>query len=134
MTKKKRNFKIYFSDFFGTTSDAIEAYGAFNISLLNDLPLFVDPFLLFTSENPKYRLLHEEMVRYVLFLKEKSQMPVPPGLVIGWYHFPEVKQNWLGFSKSGNNGRGLGSDFAKSLKRNLTTVFKDFGNETNTSD
>jgi hypothetical protein len=133
MTKKKRNFKIYFSDFFGTTSDAIEAYGAFNISLLNDLPLFVDPFLLFTSENPKYRLLHEEMVRYVLFLKEKSQMPVPPGLVIGWYHFPEVKQNWLGFSKSGNNGRGLGPDFAKSLKRNLTTVFKDFGNETGTS-
>jgi hypothetical protein len=133
MTKKKRIFKIYFSDFFETTSDAIETYGAFNISLLNDLPLFVDPFLLFTSENPTYRLLHEEMVKYVLFLKEKSQTSLSPGLIVGWYHFPEVKQNWLGFSKSGNNGRGLGPDFAKSLKRNLTTVFKNFGNETDTS-
>ncbi|MGO9315767.1 MAG: hypothetical protein ACLQDI_23895 [Syntrophobacteraceae bacterium] len=46
-----------------------------------------------------------------------------------WYRFSEVKQNWLGFSKSGNSGRGLGSDFATALDRNLVLVFKDFGRE-----
>lgn len=133
MTKKKRNLKIYFSDFFGTTNTAVKNYGAFNISLINDLPLFLDPFLLFTSDNPQYQSLHKEMIEYVGFLKTKSQMELPKGLITGWYHFPEVKQNWFGFSKFGNSGRGLGPDFAKSLKRNLTTIFKDFGNEVNTS-
>jgi hypothetical protein len=44
--------KIYFSDFFGVTRPALEKYGAFNISLLADPPLFVDPFLLFNSKRP----------------------------------------------------------------------------------
>lgn len=39
--------KIYFSDFFNVDEDIIESYGAVNISLINDMPLFVDPFLLF---------------------------------------------------------------------------------------
>ena len=42
--------KIYFSDFFDVDEDIIESYGAVNISLINDMPLFVDPFLLFNSE------------------------------------------------------------------------------------
>ena len=46
--------KIYFSDFFDVPSKTIEDYGAFNISLLSDLPLFIDPFLLFNSKNPEY--------------------------------------------------------------------------------
>ncbi|MNR55697.1 hypothetical protein D3C85_1761240 [compost metagenome] len=44
--------------------------------------------------------------------------------------FPEVKENWFGFSKSGNSGRGLGPGFAKSLQVNFKDVFSDFGNET----
>ena len=44
--------KIYFSDFFDVDEDIIESYGAVNISLINDMPLFVDPFLLFNSEKP----------------------------------------------------------------------------------
>lgn len=47
-----------------------------------------------------------------------------------WLLFKEVKQNWLGFSKTGNVGTGLGPDFTRALARNLTSVFKDFGNET----
>lgn len=46
--------KIYFSDFFDVDEDIIESYGAMNISLINDMPLFVDPFLLFNSEKPEY--------------------------------------------------------------------------------
>ena len=38
--------KIFFSDFFDVKPEALKSYGAFNISLVNDLPLFIDPFLL----------------------------------------------------------------------------------------
>ena len=37
---------IYFSDFFQVDKAILDAYGAFNVSLVNDLPLFIDPFLL----------------------------------------------------------------------------------------
>lgn len=33
-----------FSDYFGVNIDDIDEYGAINISLINDLPLFIDPF------------------------------------------------------------------------------------------
>jgi hypothetical protein len=63
---------MYFSDFFGVRKSALNKYGAFDISLLADLPLFVDPFLLFNSKKPKYRALHDRMIEYLRFLKEKS--------------------------------------------------------------
>ena len=53
---------IYFSDFFNIDEDIIESYGAINISLINDLPLFVDPFLLFNSEKPEYQKIHSDII------------------------------------------------------------------------
>jgi hypothetical protein len=128
-SKAKRKLRIYFSDFFDVDPDLISNYGAFNISLINDLPLFIDPFLLFDSEKAEYKQLHADMIKYVRFLKSQSSQALPPGLIKGWFHFPEIKENWLGFSEKGNGGRGLGPQFAKALKVNLTTVFKDFGDE-----
>jgi hypothetical protein len=108
----------------------LEDYGAFNISLINDLPLFVDPFLLFNSKKPEYRTLHDEMIRYLRFLRDKALAgAVEDGLMEHWFTFHEVKQNWLGFSKVGNTGSGLGKDFARALHANLNTVFKSFGDE-----
>lgn len=123
---------IYFSDFFGVEEDVIEAYGAVNISLINDMPLFVDPFLLFNSENESYQEIHKEIISYLLFLQDQAEVyPLPPqGMLDVWYSFPEIKQTWLGFSLEGNSGRGLGKDFAKSLHKGLQTIFKDFGKET----
>jgi len=46
-----------------------------------------------------------------------------------WFLFPEVKQNWLGYSKVGNGGLGLGQNFATALNDNLSTIFNDFGAE-----
>lgn len=46
---------IYFSDYFRISPDAIDEYGAFNVSLVADLPLFIDPFLLFNSKKPEYQ-------------------------------------------------------------------------------
>lgn len=127
--KNPPKLKVYFSDFFNVEPESIKNYGAFNISLINDLPLFVDPFLIFNNTKPEYQDLHEQIVKYVRFLKLKADKEVSPGLIKAWYHFPEVKENWLGFSQSGNSGRGLGKKFADSLKHELTTIFKDFGNE-----
>ena len=61
------NMKVYFSDFFEVSPHLIEQYGALNISLINDLPLFVDPFLLFNSSKPEYKKLHKEMLKYLCF-------------------------------------------------------------------
>ena len=69
----KPKLRIYFSDFYNVTPDSITDYGAFNISLINDLPLFIDPFLLFNSESDKYKVLHYKIIDYVSFLK-KCQM------------------------------------------------------------
>ncbi|MCU0533925.1 MAG: hypothetical protein MUD14_08515 [Hydrococcus sp. Prado102] len=122
---------IFFSDFFNVSPALIDEYGAFNISLINDLPLFVDPFLLFNSENPTYQQLHKDIICYMRFLKEMSLSgAINPCLVEAWFTFPEVKQNWLGFSVKGNKGHGLGKDFAKALNRNLNSVFRNFGEET----
>ncbi|MGI2909275.1 hypothetical protein [Tolypothrix sp. VBCCA 56010] len=122
---------IFFSDFFNISPKLIEEYGAFNISLINDLPLFVDPFLLFNSENSTYQQLHKDIIQYMRFLKEMSLSDeINPSLVDAWFKFPEVKQNWLGFSITGNEGHGLGRDFAQALNRNLNSVFRNFGEET----
>ncbi len=122
--------QIYFSDFFGVPGTLLEEYGAFNISLINDLPLFVDPFLLFNSKKVEYQQLHEQIIVYMRFLKAKATGEnISPGLLRSWYLFPEVKQNWLGFSQVGNKGAGLRDDFAISLHNNLHAIFSNFGNE-----
>lgn len=124
----KVNIKVYFSDFFEVLPETLEEYGAFNVSLVADLPVFIDPFLLFTSDKPAYQALHEEIIRYLRFLRDESiRGGVPPELVSTWFRFSEVKETWLGFSKIGNQGRGLGSGFANALNRNLSTIFRDFG-------
>jgi hypothetical protein len=121
--------KVYFSDCFDVDDEVLADAGAFNVSLINDLPLFVDPFLLFT--NPKYEGLHSQILRYLRFLREQSvSSDIDEGLLRSWYMFPEIKQLWLGFSLKGNRGSGLGIDFAHALHRNLNVIFRDFGAET----
>lgn len=66
------NNKIYFSDFFDIDTDVIDNYGALDISLLNDIPLFIDPFLIFCSEQKKYRLLHDEIIKYLIYLRDHA--------------------------------------------------------------
>ena len=122
--------KVYFSDWFDVDPAVLEEYGAFNVSLINDLPLFIDPFLLFTSEKEEYQNLHDDIIKYLTFLRDQSVAgSVDDGLLKSWYMFPEVKQLWLGFSQTGNSGSGLGIDFAKALNSNLHVIFTNFGDE-----
>lgn len=121
---------VYFSDYFGVNIDDIDEYGAINISLINDLPLFIDPFLLFNSEKEEYQEIHKEMIKYLQFLQVQSQLTntLSAGMRQAWFKFPEVKQTWLGFSQSGNAGRGMGKTFANGMFKGLTSIFKDFSN------
>ncbi|MCA0031300.1 hypothetical protein [Mesorhizobium sp. B263B2A] len=120
----------FLSDYFSLDESVFEDYGAVNISVVNDLPLFVDPFLLFHSEKPEYVALHEQIIEYLVFLRDRAaEGRVSDGQLRNWYCFPEVKQNWLGFSETGNDGAGLGIDFARNLHANLHVIFSDFGAE-----
>lgn len=121
---------IYFADYFKVTEFDIEKYGTFNISLISDLPLFIDPFLIFGSRKPEYQELHNNILRYIKFLKDKTPLyPPTVSQLKAWYTFHEIKQNWLGYSEFGNSGSGLGLDFAKSFSSNLKIVFDDLGKE-----
>lgn len=119
---EKTDIKIHFSDFFKVSHDLIENYGALDISLLSDNPAFVDPFLIFYSRKSEYQNLHKQIIEYILFLKKNSDKN---NYLESNYKFPEVKQTWLGYSRSGNKGRGLGPKFARELNKNLYEIFSD---------
>ena len=115
---------------FGLNPDTIHEYGTVDVSLINDLPLFIDPFLLFTSGDEELRALHDHIIEYLRFLRGRAEAgSITRGLLQEWYCFPEVKQLWLGYSLVGNEGSGLGMDFARKLHENLHTVFSSFGAE-----
>lgn len=119
---------IHFTDFFRLPPDTLESYGAYNVSLLSDLPVFIDPFLLYASPNPRYRQQHEAMIRYLKFLRDEALAhPLSDEQLRAWGTFPEVPENWMGFCREGNRGKGLGLDFARSLEKNFKTVFNAFG-------
>lgn len=121
--------RIYFSEHFGISAKALADYGAFDICIVSDLPMFIDPFLLFTSKNPEYQALHDQIVIYLQFLQKKSGFGLSSGDIKNWYHFKEVKQNWLGFTLFGNDGHALGKTFAESLNQSLGDILRNVGNE-----
>lgn len=131
MTEQPYEPAIYFSDVFNIDPKILEVYGALNVALVNDLPLFVDPFLLYDSKNPVYKKLHERIIDYLCFLRDRAIADeLTPAARTQWLYFREIRQNWLGFSQSGNGGTGLGPKFAEALARNLKTAYREFGKET----
>jgi hypothetical protein len=61
----------FFNEYFRVTKDKVDDYGAFNVSIINDLPLFIDPFLLFNSPKANYQQLHTDILKYMMFLRDK---------------------------------------------------------------
>ena len=121
---------VYFSEFFDIEKSVLDEYGAFDISLINDLPLFIDPFLLYGSTNPEIRALHDVILRYLAFLRDRSsEGTLTSEQVSSWYFFPEVKQNWMGFCRTGNTGSGLGRKFGDAMAGYMHIVFNDVYNE-----
>lgn len=124
---------IYFSDRFNVAPQVLEEWGAFDISVVTDLPVFIDPFLLFNSDKEEYQVLHEQIIEYLCFLRDHAHEPLDAGRIKSWYTFSEVKQNWLGFTVGSNRGRGLGKKFALDLHTGLGTILRNIGNEPITS-
>lgn len=122
---------IHFSDFFDIQPKVVEEYGAFNISLLTDMPVFIDPFKLFASNKEEYNQLHDDIIKYLCFLRDycASHPRIEKWVIKDLFSFPEVKNLYMGFSSSGNQGKGLGQKFANILYQYFTGPLKDFGRE-----
>src|SRR5690606_10611909 len=91
---------------------------------------FIDPFLLFGSKKEEYKVLHKRIIDYLIFIKGKSAKgSISDAQVKSWFLFPEVKQNWFGYSKVGNSGSGLGKKFGNSMSSSMHIVFDDLGKE-----
>lgn len=119
---------MLFSEIFDVKKEILEEEGFVNISLLCDLPLFIDPFLIFGSKKKEYSDLHSQINNYLLFLKNKAiSYDIENGLLKSWFTFSEVSNNWLGYCKFGNKGAGLGNKFAKNLYYNLKNKLNNFG-------
>ncbi|WP_319548088.1 hypothetical protein [Desulfogranum marinum] len=125
--------KLLFSHYFDIEEKVLDEYGALNICLDSDLPLFIDPFLLFASDNLEYQKLHKQIVGHLISLKkiaiEKQDLSD-----LNLFRFPEIRQNWLGLCKYGNQGKGLGPKFAKNIISAFNGFFINFGDEEVTSE
>ena len=119
--------RVSFTSYFGVKKSDFNKSSFFDISLISDVPLFIDPFHLFYSDDKDYEALHDEIIKYLSFLRDYSirlgGRPLSKAELQLYYHFPEVKQNWLGYSPVGNNGRGLGKKFANALNNNFYKLF-----------
>ncbi len=121
---------MYFSDVYSISNDVLSKSKVFDISLSSDLPLFIDPFLIFDSEKPRYQKLHQDIVRYVTFVRDKLvSEQVTESQLEEWLHFPEIRNNWLGYSLGSNQGHGLGGRFAGGAAIGLKGPVSDFGHE-----
>ena len=116
---------MYFSECFNIEKQKVEDYGAIDINLVCDLPLFIDPMLIFNSQKAEYIDLHKQIVQYFHFLAKKSDYGFTDGDLTTFFDFSEIKNNWLGYSKAGNEGNGNGKEFsrffAKHIKFSLQT-------------
>lgn len=126
------DIRIHFSDFFSLDPSVVQEYGAFDISLIADAPVFIDPFRLYASDNDEYRKLHRYIIQYLCFLKTlcSQEEHLSKGVINRFFRFPEVKNLYMGSSKTGNRGNGLGACFAQTLQVNFRGPLKSFGEET----
>lgn len=75
--------------------------------LVEDLPLCIDPFLLYKSRDPELRLLHDRMIAHFVngmnTLASGDQQGAEQILT-----FPEVSEVGFGYSSKNRNGSGFG--------------------------
>ncbi len=110
---------MFFSEYFEVEPTKIEKYGAVDISFVCDLPLFIDPMLIFNSEKEEYKELHESIIRYFHFLYKKASEGLIRKDISAWFEFNEVPNNWLGYATSGNKGAALGKQYGQFLYENI---------------
>ena len=110
---------MFFSEYYGISNSVIDEYGAVDISFVCDIPLFIDPMLIFNSEKEEYKKLHKDIVKYFHFLYQKATSGLQEKELKAWFEFNEVPNNWLGYSMYGNKGAALGKKYAHFLYDNI---------------
>ena len=115
---------MFFTEKFQVDSEILNSYGAVDISLVCDVPLFIDPMLIFNSDKEEYQKLHNGIIRYFHFLYSKAKQGLSPKELDAWFNFSEVPNNWLGYSLYGNKGLALGKKYAKFLYDNIGFAIK----------
>lgn len=110
---------MFFSDKFLVSPNLIKDYGAINISLVCDTPLFIDPILIYDNDDPVIKSWYKNIVDYLLFLNSKSSSEITYEELKYYFCFKERKENWLGVSKNSNVGSALGMKFAQELAENI---------------
>lgn len=118
---------MFFSERFQIDAELIKAYGAVDISLVCDTPLFIDPMLIFNSDREDYKKLHQEIIKYFHFLNRISRQTLANEQINAWFRFKEVPNNWLGYSMDGNKGSALGSNYAQFLYHNIGFALETHG-------
>lgn len=123
----KSDARVSFCTYFSVDKTKLDDANFFNISLISDVPLFIDPFHLFYSDKKEYNALHDEIIKYLSFLRDYSiklgGAELKKSDIDLYFRFPEVKQNWFGYSYIGNGGNGLGKKFANALNENFYRLF-----------
>ena len=118
---------MFFSEYYDIDSSIIEEYGAVDISFVCDIPLFIDPMLIFNSEKQEYKILHKEIIKYFHFLHKKAKSGLNRKELKAWFEFNEVPNNWLGYSLVGNKGAALGKKYAEFLYDNISFAINTNG-------
>ena len=59
---------MFFTEKFQVSSETLKSYG----------PLFIDPMLIFNSDNEKYAELHKNIIQYFYFLYTKATKGLTP--------------------------------------------------------
>ena len=114
---------MFFSEYFNIDKSVLEDYGAINMSITEDLQLFIDPMFIFNSDKEEYKKLHTKIIEYFQFLSRKAEEELNNGDIERLFAFHEIPQNYLGFSKGGNQGLALGKDYAHFLYNNIKKIF-----------
>ena len=76
--------------------------------LVGDIPLCIDPFLLYKSRDPELRLLHDKLIKHF----QEGMNTLETGDQAGAEHiltFPEVSEVGLGYGSKDTAGSGLGT-------------------------
>ena len=118
---------MLFSDYFNVDKKHIDDYGAVNISLFADTPLFIDPLLIYNNADPKIADSYSMISNYLKYLNNISKRELSKEEINYYFKFKEVKENWLGLSTHGNQGNALGEGFAKELSDSIKIICDNKG-------
>lgn len=120
--------KLTFAEYYNINPDILNKYGAINPCIAYDLPLFIDPFLIFASEKKEYKNLHASIIKYLRFLLDIAPtININSGKFKHWFVFSEIKQNCFGYSENGNDGKSGAKKMGRALKNNLEKIFDSYG-------